>query len=176
MSRVCLLDTSVLIDLERHPQTAWPSLWKLFEDVFRSNEALVPQAIFDELGDGCVKTWLNQIQQQGCQIILPRSQVQIDCMRDIAFLHEFATTDCKMQAGFIQIEKDRPDGDHELLAHALAFSFDTAHPTFARTPCVVSSERRTTKGSHRIKIPDACDFFSLQHFNLHEFIQFFGPI
>lgn len=160
---IYLLDNDALIRLSYIPPGAFPSVWALLEKLAGEGRLIICKAIWDEYTNDEYKPWFEA--RKGI-FFQDYTAEQFDCL---AAIGEY----CRE---FVDSAKPGHDGDQPLVALAMAIN-DASTGCYASGPAiVVTFEKRSKQGSHKVKIPDACDNFGIEALDLNKMIELEGPI
>lgn len=146
------------------PPAAFPSAWALLERLGSEGRLIICKAVWDEYTNDTYKPWFEARKGIFLRDYTPE---QFDCLSIIGELLP-AFVDPSKPSGV--------EGDQPLVALAMALN-DADQGCYSSGPAVVVTfEKRTQQGSHRVKVPDACDFFGVEAIDLYQMIEREGPI
>lgn len=165
MLSIYVLDTCVFVNLDAHlPIRSVPAAWRLIENTAKAGRLLVPEDVVIEIENEETLEWIRGREEF---LVAEVGQLQSDCLVEIA---EF------IGSQFIDHEKTKPDADQPLVALAMAINHEHVGACSDGPATVVTGEKRSKQGSHRLKIPDACDFFGVRTITFNDFLEIEGPI
>ena len=160
---VYLIDNDALIRMNYMPPGAFPSAWALLEKIATEGRLIICKAVWEEYTNDTYKPWF---EARKSIFLKDYSPEQFECL---AAIGEYC-------GAFVDSAKPGNDADQPLVALAMAIN-DSSGGCFASGPAtVVTFEKRSQQGSHKVKIPDACDFFGIEAIDLYQMIEREGPI
>jgi hypothetical protein len=156
--RIYCVDSSLLITFNRVFLLGLlpANIWDLLDGLFAAGRVLSHQFVFDEICPNTTKpdflaTWIKDKQRFFHPVTLRQTEIVQQ------LLAQFPT--------FIDYTKEINEADPWLIALALEKRESSTLLEDFSNLTVVSNE----SGRSTVKIPAACDFFGIPHFNLKEF-------
>lgn len=147
--RVYLIDTSALIetvDLFGSEAGHW---WRWLEHIAESGRAKLPTCVASEYTND---EWVAWIRARPSLILKP-SNTQQQALSDLM---------CALPE-FVEPSKPDSDADQPLVAAAMAINLEACGRYASGPAWVVTKERHRKAPGGRLRIPDACDHFSICH-------------
>lgn len=163
MDGIYVIDNSALIPLQFMRPNAMPSVWNRIEQLAEEKRFILCKAVFDEYRNDELKPWFEARRDK---FVYGYTQEQLDCLSELM----------QLCPSFLDPSKPGDDADQPLVAMAMAINYDLNGSCSSGPAVIVAHERRTQAGSHRAKIPDACDLLGIDVVDFSDMIAREGPI
>ena len=145
---ICCVDTSAFIDLNRRfPRDIFETIWTNIEAMSQGGDLIAPEEVFNELQvkDDVIFKWAKDNRRSFLKLDSSQSEVVKDVLMRFP--------------GFVDANRAIPIADPFVIALAIT-----------TTTCVVTEER-FAKPNAKPRIPDACQHYKIQHYNLFDFFR-----
>lgn len=149
------IDTSSFIDLKRfYSIDVFPSVWGKMNALARSGRIIAPVEVLNELSkkDDEIFRWAKRHKNK---IFKNLDEDQLQIVQDI--IRKFPA--------LIDPARELPDADPYIIAVA-TYLIKKQEQELFRTHCMVVTQERKEKG--KIKIPDVCEHYGIEHVDLLE--------